>query len=133
MNNVLDVHHYSIKVLRKIIADSSSCNTIDVISNKSHDSYLKSYLKDQKVKTLIVEHDYIDHDYLEDYASYYVRCFSEDYKRTCTRIHFFTNTFKKEQLLECLASFNTNTKFHKDLDDSYLGFTVIKPLPLSVI
>ena len=133
MNNDLDVYHYSMDDLREIISKSSSCNTVETISNKTHDNYLQSYLKDQGVKTLIVEHDYIDHDYLEDYASYYVRCFSDKYKRKCTRIHFFKNNFSKNELLECLASYDANTEFHNDLQKNYLGFTVIKPLPLSII
>ena len=50
------------------------------------DNYFK-YFKDKKI-FFIYENEYIDQHYLEDYASYYVRCF-KTYRKTCSRIHFF--------------------------------------------
>lgn len=53
--------------------------------------YIKNYLlsSDIKAETIVVEHNYIDKDYLIDYSNYYSRSF-EDIKKFTDRIHFFS-------------------------------------------
>jgi len=55
-----------------------------------HFIYLTHYLKD--CKTILVEKEYVDRDYILDFSNFYVRCF-EDYSRKCKRLHFFKNEF----------------------------------------
>lgn len=50
--------------------------------------YVASYLQHIEAKTLIVEYDYVDADYLDDFSNYYVKSFAEITKR-CRRLHFF--------------------------------------------
>jgi YD repeat-containing protein len=79
---------------------------------------------------LIVERNYIDRDFLEDFASFYVKCF-DDYSRKCTRLHFFASVFSEtdfNQLLEDGRGIG-----EADLAQSYLGFLVIKPLPTRAV
>lgn len=58
-------------------------------NNACHPPSSKTHYFDHiGAKTIIVENDYIDRDFLEDYSGYYARCF-HDYQRSCTRLHFF--------------------------------------------
>lgn len=74
-------------------------------------------------QTIVQEWPYVSQSYLEDYAHYYVRCFVP-YERDCTRVHFFSHSFTKEQLLAALAEGDTH-----DIWRSYLGYIVVKPIP----
>ena len=46
------------------------------INDKVQVKYLFNYLKDLKAQTILLESDYVDRDYLEDYSRYYVKCFN---------------------------------------------------------
>lgn len=85
------VHEYSIEKLTKLLSGLSQADP-DTVRDKLHRRYFKDYLPEIGVKTLVVENDYVDRDFLEDYAAYYVRCFN-DYDRFCSRIHFFAESF----------------------------------------
>jgi hypothetical protein len=50
--------------------------------------YLVRYLTAVRARTIIVEHEYIDGDYLDDYAAFYAKSFAK-YPRWCKRLHFF--------------------------------------------
>lgn len=50
-------------------------------------AYLNEYLEKLGAKTAIVEHQYIDRNFMDDYCGYYARCFNE-YPKKCERIHF---------------------------------------------
>ncbi|GEM_PF-356848 len=109
----------------------------DSVNKKQQIEYFKNYFKAKDVKTIIVENNYVDRHYLEDYAEYYVRCFSE-YKRFCRRIHFFcdkssTGTFTEIEFTKFLEGKPDSPVTEKRLNDDYIGFIVIKPLPETVI
>lgn len=89
--------------------------------------YLDEYLYQIGCKTIIIESDYIDGNYLEDYSRYYSRCF-EGYLKTCVRIHLFSNEFTGEIFKERLLATCTNTE-DVFFAPNYLGFIVIRPLP----
>ena len=131
MANKLEVCEYNIETLRQLIADKSGSSE-NVISNKLHHHYFEGYCNDIDVRTVVVENDYIDHDFLEDFSAYYVRCFSP-YKRVCTRLHFFSVQFSQSDFEQHLES-SANAAISGDsLQNAYLGFVVIKPLPQTVI
>ncbi|MCU7867441.1 MAG: hypothetical protein KZQ98_02760 [Candidatus Thiodiazotropha sp. (ex Lucinoma borealis)] len=122
------VTHFSLEILIELITES--CVQKLCASKKSHIRYFHDYLKHIGASTILVEYDYTDRDFLEDYASYYIRCFF-DYDRRCTRLHFFESVFEE-------TSFNELLSGAEDLDpgffqDSYLGFMVLKSLPKTVI
>jgi len=129
MNDPLEVYPYSIDKLIEIIADKSK-NPQDVILNKLHHIYFQGYCDDIGVKTIVVENSYVDQHFLEDYSAYYVRCFYK-YERFCTRVHFFEDEFTSEEMLSVLSG--SDGEFEEKLKKSYLGFSVIKPLPQTVI
>jgi hypothetical protein len=122
---------YSVDELKNILANSSKAS-LHAIEQKSHISYLDQYLLAIGVKTILVEYEYIDRDFLEDFAGYYVRCFP-DYERKCARLHFFSSSFDRSDFEDLLAN-QTEIKLSQTLlQETYLGFIVIKPLPLTII
>jgi len=91
--------------------------------------YIYTYLSDLNCRIILSEFDYIDRDYLIDYANYYVRCFGE-YKRKCIRNHFFNNEFNQKDFFSGLAG---DEKNREKIMKGYLGFVVVKPLPETII
>lgn len=77
---------------------------------------------------IIIENDYIDHHYLEDYAQYFVRCFRK-YSRDCSRIHFFDcDTLDALSFRELLNNEAGELSVEK-MQNGYLGNVVVRPLP----
>ncbi len=92
--------------------------------------YLAGYLGSKGAKSIVVEKEYIDGDYLEDFATYYVRCF-EKYSSRCKRLHFFSTEFD-------VAAFDRDLACRDETRDGtyqscYLGFVVVRPLPRAVV
>lgn len=130
MGNPVEVHRYSIEKLEQLLAEKSSALP-EVIHQKLHSLYFEDYFKVLGAKSIVVENCYIDRDFLEDYAGYYVRCF-RDYRRKCTRLHFFRSDFTLadfEQLIGSKLADPQLSSFQKD----YLGFVVVKPLPQTIV
>ncbi|ALE00382.1 MULTISPECIES: hypothetical protein [Pseudomonas syringae group] len=105
-------------------------------------NYLKSFMpeipKDKKtVGSILLEHEYIDRDFLEDYSRFYLGRFGNDgYK--CARLHFF-NCDLTHKRLDALLAGDAGVELADDDDENavktveqlqshYLGFMVIKPL-----
>ena len=84
------------------------------------------YLEVIKASKFVVEHPYVDNDYLEDYASYYASSF-QDYERLCHRVHFFRDCkpLTTEFLNKLLQS--GSSAHIRLLEQNYLGFMVIRP------
>lgn len=98
---------------------------------KEQIKYLYNYLDDLKAQSIIIEADYVDRDYLEDYSNYYVKCFNR-YGERCARLHFFDNTVEHGSFETIFASDDAESEM-KFLQSSYLGFIVIKPIPKTFI
>jgi hypothetical protein len=130
MQNKYQVFDYSSKQLVDILSNVSEA-TESEISSKSHIEYFNRYFSYWKAKTIVAEYEYIDKDYIEDYAAYYVRSFHE-YKRLCCRLHFFDLEFKEENFKELLIG-TSGILTPATAQFGYLGFMVVKPLPQTVI
>ncbi|GAB2583483.1 hypothetical protein GCM10026986_08570 [Nitrincola alkalisediminis] len=100
------------------------------INTKSQINYIFNYLKDLKAESILLESDYIDKDFLEDYSKYYVKCF-RDYGSRCARIHFFSTEIDHSYIDKAIT-YGDSEKIER-LKTSYLGFMVIKPLPKTFI
>jgi hypothetical protein len=98
---------------------------------------------DMPCKSIVIERRYIDRAFIDDYSSFYSTSFKQ-YKNWCQRVHFFA--VEKEALEEKLselfeigrnAASEDTKKLSRASEDfslaSYLGFSVIKPLPGSPI
>ena len=103
---------------------------IEQLKRKRQIRYLEHYLRNLDAETVVIEKNYIDHDYLEDYASYYARCFTS-YPRACVRLHFFSISLSDARVRKFIVT-NSTSEF-KDVIDSYLGFVILKPLSETVI
>ena len=85
---------------------------------------------------MTVENVYIDRDYMEDHGLFYSRSFLP-YPAACMRLQFFkTDPTETQQQIEGLIQLGRSTdqeSFWKACrqfsDESYCGFSVIKPLP----
>jgi hypothetical protein len=106
-------------------------NTGENLSLKPQAKYLSGYLKYIKTKTIILENEYIDHDYLDDYSQFYAKCF-EEFPRLCKRLHFFSTEFSKRDFLRMLSG-KPGSLAEDKFRASYLGFSVVRPLPEAVI
>ncbi len=124
-----EVMPYTIENLKNIVKKYTPINP-QIIENKYHfKSYFPEYLSYVQTKTIIVETKYIDRDFLEDYAGFYVRCFSPP-SRECVRVHFFRESLS-EEFEKSLTK--ENSSILRKLKDAYLGFVVLKCLPETVI
>lgn len=97
---------------------------------KPASGYWDQYLSAMGIRTIVAESDYVDHDYLEDFSAYYVKCFTP-YRRICRRLHFFTASFDQKGLEDHLEGHGSVSS--GALESSYAGFMVVRPLPNSVI
>jgi hypothetical protein len=121
---------FSLDNLRDLLAAPEQAASAAVAA-KGHLAYFHDYLARLEAKTIVAESHYIDRDYLDDFAGYYVRCF-RDYPRTCARLHFFAASFRESDFSFLLGNEGT-TLTPEHLQEAYLGFVVVKPLPRTVI
>ena len=130
MTDQFSVLPYSIDNLQKIFSEKTTASQ-QVIANKLHRFYFENYFDFVEAKTVLVENHYIDRDFLEDFSGYYVRCFA-DYSRKCSRLHFFDIVFDVTNFENLLLG-NEESVDLASLQAGYLGFIVLKPLPLTII
>lgn len=90
--------------------------------------YLARYLAAIGATTIIVEHDYIDGDYLDDYAAFYVKSFAQ-YPRWCKRLHFFRDSLSADAFRDAVV----NGGAAEALQAAYLGFVVARPVPYAPV
>jgi hypothetical protein len=100
--------------------------------------YLQSYLRgDARAKTLVIEKPYVDRHYLEEYSAYYFSALRNG-GPTTTRIHLFSEEFDREKLSEWIqqaasGDFEKQREIRERLDDAYLGFMTVRPIPSAPI
>ena len=108
-----------------------SCRiSLDCLTSATRVDYLQRYLNGLDVATAVIEQEYVDKDYLEDYASYYSRCFV-DYPRKCIRVHFFNMSYAEKDIQSVVTS--TDEEKRSAFAETYLGFVVFRPLYGAII
>ncbi len=141
----IDVTEYSRERLQEAlssfgVADESAAHFIGPNSPiltdrvKFYDEYLSN--RSLQAKWIVVEHNYIDGDYLDDYVSFYARC-HQDYRRKCKRVHFFSAIkdsldFSESELNDLLISSDDSDEI-KEFRNAYLGFLIVRPLTQAVV
>lgn len=94
---------------------------------KDQVTYLFNYLQERHCVSMLLEPEYIDREFLEDYSRYYVKRFGND-SYECGRIHFFSHGIDHKHL-DLLLQGQPETVLTPDtLQQHYLGFMVVKPL-----
>ena len=93
--------------------------------------YLDVYLRRIGCQTALIENHYVDQAFMHDDAAYYVRSL-RSYPNFTQRVHFFSKGFDeawwRKQVED--ASSGHHSKINQSLQDCYLGFSVVRPLPL---
>lgn len=88
--------------------------------------YVKKYLGNLGAAKIIVEQNYFDRDYLEEFSSFYSRS-SRGYSNICCRVHYFSSTTIDQALFN--QALSGDEAALQAMQDCYLGFTVIRPIP----
>lgn len=94
---------------------------------KGQVTYLFNYLSERDCVSMLLEPEYIDREFLEDYSRYYVKRFGND-SYECGRIHFFSRSIDHKNLDLLLQGRSAGDLTTEDLQKHYLGFMVVKPL-----
>ena len=121
----MQIRKFSAKALNESLSNQHYIRSME----DPHFQTLYGYLRSLGCKKILVENEYVDRDYLDDYANYYSKCF-KFYPRFCTRLHFLKK-LEDNQIDKCLESYNQSLL--KSIQRNYLGFVVVKSLPQSVI
>lgn len=131
MSGNINVYDFNKISLQSIISKASD-NHFDAIQDKPQFLYLLAYLQNEETSYTIVEQQYIDSSYLEDYGEYYVRNY-HNYRRFCVRLHFFRkienlslDDCPPQELEEKFLDFFL--KNQKKCQENYLGYLVVKPI-----
>lgn len=109
---------------------------LQTISSSEQLKYLYRYLK--KLRTLlkskalyfVAEPDYIDRDFIDDFARFYSKCM-RNYPKKCLRVHFFDDEITDELIacaLEDVCASSSNKGKYEELQKHYLGCVVFRPL-----
>lgn len=109
---------------------SNPNTTPEEIEENGRAHYLVDYLTDLQATSIVVEDPYTDRDYLEDYTAFYARCYT-NLDRRCRRLHFFRGGWTAETFLSLLT--RPDKLREEKLQNDYLGFLVVRPLPQAVI
>ena len=97
------------------------------IFSKPQVSYIFNYLTTLGAQAVLLEPEYIDREFLEDYSNYYVKRFGND-GYVCSRLHFFSCPIRHQSLDELLLGEPGGDLTIEKLQEHYLGFMVIKPI-----
>jgi len=87
MAKAYTVYSYDIDRLKSALSNASGVS-LTVVGSKIHSDYFREYFTTLNARTIVIEENYVDHDYLDDYAAFYVKCLT-DYPRKCKRLHSF--------------------------------------------
>lgn len=100
--------------------------------------YLDQYLQhpDAGARSLLVEPEYVDRHFIEEFAAYYATKFHAPASK-CTRIHVFACELSEGSLEgwveEASRGLAARAELERRLSDDYLGFVVVRPLPFAPI
>jgi hypothetical protein len=106
---------------------SSIGNITDHIGNSRAEYNLINYIGKFGAKTVVIEKDYIDNDYLNDYFNFHSHLFNNISKFT-KRVHLFSGTFDSSDLTGLFDRYNTEQSKIKEVLGDYLGFFILKPI-----
>lgn len=88
--------------------------------------YIDEYLRKLGVKTVVIENDYIDRNFIDDYCGYYAKCF-KNYPKKCKRLLFFNERFNQDSLFD--AALNPSSESRYIIQSSFCGSAVLRPIP----
>lgn len=123
---------YSVSPFKSISDSISRCENSEYYGNgyDVHESdrfkYLDEYLKKIEVRTVIIEHEYVDRNFIDDYCGYYARSF-RDYPKKCVRLLLFSSVFDDDYLKAAVSAKDNERR--DSISNSFLGYIVLRPIP----
>lgn len=87
--------------------------------------YLRCYLHDLRATTVVIEPNYFDRDYLDEFATFYATS-SAGYVNICERAHYFSINVGKALFRDAVGG---DSVAIEKLQAAYLGHVVLRPLP----
>lgn len=126
MNSFL-ICSFSKHTFANLIKEAFNSDFYEIV-NKKQFKYIYDYLENLEAKSILLEKNYLDKDYLEDFSRYYIKSFKNKGFITA-RLHFFDKQITHKDINDLLVD---NQKV-EDLQVGYLGFMVIKPLAQTFI
>ncbi|MGH9885058.1 MAG: hypothetical protein ACREBE_06000 [bacterium] len=87
--------------------------------------YLRCYLHDLGARSVVVEPNYFDRDYLSEFEAFYATSAS-GYPNICERAHYFDSTVTRATFANGVGG---NERARKLIEESYLGHIIIRPIP----
>lgn len=88
-------------------------------------SYLRCYLHDLGAKTVIIEPNYFDRDYLSEFAAFYSTS-AAGYPNICQRAHYFAAPITRARFEKAVGG---DAKAKALVETSYLGHVILRPIP----
>lgn len=125
------VSQFAQSTMTNLVRECFGYNFPDILT-KRQVGYIFNYLNRLDAETVLLEFQYVDKDFLEDFSRYYAKRYGNDGHK-CARMHFFACPLDHGMVSEILASGPKADELVKTLQANYLGFMVIKPLPKTFI
>lgn len=108
-----------------LVFDKTTC--FSAFPNSTQKKYLLQYLESIGAHSVIIERNYFDKDYLDEFSHFYSKS-ARGYQNICERWHFFSLKVDRDFFLKALEEVDEKANLVKD---SYLGFCVIRPLTIT--
>lgn len=91
--------------------------------------YLRCYAKGLGARFFLLEDAYFDNDFLAEFSAYYSTS-ARSYRNLCKRVHFFSAGYSEALFHKALGG---DVAAHQQLSAEYLGFSVLRPIPVTPI
>lgn len=125
------VSKFEKQTLSNLVTECFGSDFPDILQ-KQQVSYIYNYLDTLDAQSVLLELNYLDKDYLEDFSRYYVKRFGNA-GHQCARMHFFSKEVDHRHVDRILEAGEGTAALAAELNEAYLGFMVIKPLPKTFI
>jgi hypothetical protein len=87
--------------------------------------YLRCYLHDLGARSVVIEPNYFDRDYLSEFEAFYATS-SAGYPNICKRAHYFGARVTRATFAKAVGGDATARTL---VEDSYLGHVIVRPIP----
>jgi hypothetical protein len=124
------ISQFAKEALSNLVKECFGSDFPDILTKPQVD-YIFRYLTDLGAESVLLESEYVDRDYLDDYSKFYARQFSNR-GHMCARLHFFACPVS-HALIEATVLGKAKKEEQKAVEKSYLGFIVVRPLPRTFI
>lgn len=87
--------------------------------------YLRCYLHDLRARSVVVEPNYFDRDYLSEFEAFYATS-SAGYPNICQRVHYFGERVTRAIFAKAVGG---DERSRTLVESSYLGHVIVRPIP----